>query len=180
MHIHKPHTHSSQTHKPPLRYMPFPLCTFTQAHARSTKSSTLLSILFSASVSVSILTPLVCRNFRFQRVLLQWVEERCKLLPGCFFQLLCMSLKWDALKLMCFTVFFTSITSFSLEAIYLFSVCQRMFFVSRGVFACVESCSVQVMGNTHINSHHTVNKATRSRLMSLRSITMKQVTIVYA
>jgi len=130
MHIHKPHTHSSQTHKPPLRYMPFPLCTFTQAHARSTKSSTLLSILFSASVSVSILTPLVCRNFRFQRVLLQWVEERCKLLPGCFFQLLCMSLKWDALKLMCFTVFFTSITSFSLEAIYLFSVCQRMFFKS--------------------------------------------------
>lgn len=46
----------------------------------------------------------------------------------------------------------------------------------RGIFACVESCSVQVTGSTPINSLRMVSKAMTGRLMSRHSTTMKEVT----
>lgn len=42
-------------------------------------------------------------------------------------------------------------------------------------FMCAKSCSVQVTENTHISSLHMVNKAMTGHLMSLLSITMKEV-----
>lgn len=49
----------------------------------------------------------------------------------------------------------------------------------RGVFACVESCSLQVMGSTRINSLHMVSKAMTGPLMNLHSIIMKEVTAIH-
>lgn len=45
------------------------------------------------------------------------------------------------------------------------------------VFACVESCSLQVMGSIHINSLHMVSKVTTGPLMNLHSTIMKGVTV---
>lgn len=49
----------------------------------------------------------------------------------------------------------------------------------RGVFACLELCFQQVTGNTHISSRHMVNKAMTGPLMSLHSIIMKEVIVIY-
>ncbi len=52
------------------------------------------------------------------------------------------------------------------------------FCLCRGVFACAEPCSLQVMGSTRISSLRMVSKATTGPLMNLHSITMKEVTVV--
>lgn len=51
------------------------------------------------------------------------------------------------------------------------------FCLCRSVFACVESCSLQAMGSTHINNLHMVSKAMTGPLMNLHSTTMKEVTV---
>lgn len=49
------------------------------------------------------------------------------------------------------------------------------FCLSRGVFACVESCSLQVTGSIHINSPLMGNKGMIDHLMNPHNITMKEV-----
>lgn len=94
---------------------------------------------------------------------------------------LCIILKWEPLKML-FVLIILSLHMYykcflASNWIIISLLHASGFCLCRGVFACVELCSLQVMGSTHINSPHMVSKATTGPLMSPHSTTMKEVTV---
>lgn len=191
MHIHKL-THSSQTHDPHYtvgRTTSFTTTlTLTQGWILSSSIQSLsfslivgdenlrltsVSILFLLSVSVSILSPLVCRNFRFQIS-----ESAVAICWGAIdsFQgvSLCLMHNLQYVVCVCNFVVVNLFWTFRLQTMN-----SNFPPACTWNFECFESCSLQVTESTRIRRLHMLSKAMRGLLMNLPNITMKEVTVIY-